>query len=144
MVSEADSLTTVASAMLNGGASCTLLSEPPLRVVTEPGLVRALAQGVRPEDKVAVIASENPSWVPPSASVAEAAALMASLEIRHLVVLDMSGRPRGLVSMEELFDLLVRSQDPMAHYARFADIMLHTTKKSVEHEEASGREPKAK
>jgi CBS domain-containing protein len=73
--------------------------------------------------------------------VAEAAALMASLGIRHLVVLDMSDRPRGLVSIEELFDVLVRSQDPIAHYARFADIMLHRTEKPVGHD-ASGRAPK--
>jgi CBS domain-containing protein len=143
MVSEADSLTTVASALIDGGASCALLHEPPLRVVTESGLVRALARGLHPEDGVAAIASENPSWAPPSASVAEAAALMASLGIRHLVVLDMSDRPRGLVSIEELFDVLVRSQDPMAHYARFADIMLHRTEKPTGHE-ASGRAPKRK
>jgi signal-transduction protein with cAMP-binding, CBS, and nucleotidyltransferase domain len=143
MVSEADSLATVASALLEGGASCALLNEPPLRLVTESGLVRALARGMRPEEEVAAMASENPNWAPPSASVAEAAALMASLGIRHLVVLDMTDRPRGLVSMEELFDVLVRSQDPMAYYARFADIMLHTTEKPVGRGE-SARAPKTK
>jgi signal-transduction protein with cAMP-binding, CBS, and nucleotidyltransferase domain len=143
MVSEADNLATVASALHEGGASCALLHEPPLRLVTESGLVRALARGMHPEDGVAAIASENPNWAPPSASVAEAAALMASLGIRHLVVLDMSDRPRGLVSMEELFDVLVRSQDPMAYYARFADIMLHTKEKPVGRA-ASAREPETK
>jgi signal-transduction protein with cAMP-binding, CBS, and nucleotidyltransferase domain len=143
VVSETDSLTRVASALLESNASCALLNEPPLRLVTESGLVRALARGVRPEDEVAAIAFENPNWVPPSASVAEAAALMASLGIRHLVVLDMTKRARGLVSMQELFDVLVRSQDPMAHYARFADIMLHTADKPFG-QEASGREQKGK
>jgi hypothetical protein len=51
---------------------------------------------------------------------------MVSLEIRHLVVLDISDRPSGVVSMAELFDVLVRSQEPMALYAKFADIMLHS------------------
>jgi hypothetical protein len=30
--------------------------------------------------------------------------------------------------MVELFDVLVRSQEPMALYAKFADIMLHSGK----------------
>ena len=87
---------------------------------------RALARGLRPEDEVAAVASEHPNWAPPSASVAEAAALMVSLGIRHLVVLDISERPSGVVSMAELFDVLVRSQEPMALYAKFADIMLRS------------------
>ena len=49
-----------------------------------------------------------------------------SLGIRHLVVLDISERPSGVVSMAELFDVLVRSQEPMALYAKFADIMLRS------------------
>ena len=80
---------------------------------------------MRPEDEIAAVASEHPNWAPPSASVAEAAALMVSLGIRHLVVLDITERPSGVVSMAELFNVLVRSQEPMALYARFADIMLH-------------------
>jgi hypothetical protein len=51
---------------------------------------------------------------------------MVSLGIRHLVVLDIADRPSGVVSMAELFDVLVRSQEPMALYAKFADIMLHS------------------
>ncbi|HXZ61424.1 MAG TPA: CBS domain-containing protein [Acidimicrobiales bacterium] len=125
IVSGKDSLASVASAMVTAGVSCAILSEPPLRVVTEFDLTRGLALGLRPEDEVAPIASENPNWAPPSASVAEAAALMVSLGIRHLVVLDISERPSGVVSMAQLFDVLVRTQEPMALYAKFADIMLH-------------------
>ncbi len=125
MVSASDTMAAVAAAMVSDGVSCAILSEPPLRVVTEFDLTRALARGGRPEDAVADIASENPNWAPPSASVAEAAALMVSLGIRHLVVVDISDRPSGVISMAELFDVLVRSQEPMALYAKFADIMLH-------------------
>jgi len=124
-VSASDSLATVAAAMVRGGVSCAILEEAPLRVVTELDLVRGLAQGLRPEDEIAAVASEHPNWAPPSASVAEAAALMVSLGIRHLVVLDITERPSGVVSMAELFNVLVRSQEPMALYAKFADIMLH-------------------
>jgi CBS domain-containing protein len=122
VVSADDTLSQVASAMERDGVSCAILEEQPLRVVTEFDLTRALAQGLGPEDSVAAIASAHPRWAPPSASVAEAAALMVSLGIRHLVVLD---RPSGLVSMAELFGVIVRSQEPMALYAKFADIMLH-------------------
>ena len=126
VVSAEDTLRHVASAMERDGVSCAILEEPPLRVVTEFDLTRGLAQGLGPEDSVATIASAHPSWAPPSASVAEAAALMVSLGIRHLVVLDISDRPSGLVSMAEIFDVIVRSQEPMALYAKFADIMLHS------------------
>ncbi len=117
MVSGSDTMATVAAAMVRDGVSCAILEEPPLRVVTEFDLARGLAQGLRPEDGIAAAASGNPNWAPPSASVAEAAALMVSLGIRHLVVLDITERPSGVVSMAELFDVLVRSQEPMALYA---------------------------
>ena len=124
-VSSRASLASVAGALVAAGVSCAVLEEPPLRVVTEFDLARGLAKGLGPEDEVAAVASEHPNWAPPSASVAEAAALMVSLGIRHLLVLDITERPRGVISMADLFDVLVRSQEPMALYARFADIMLH-------------------
>ena len=126
VVSASDTVAIVAAALVRDGVSCAILEEPPLRVVTEFDLVRGLARGSRPEDEIATVASEHPNWAPPSASVAEAAALMVSLGIRHLVVLDTTERPSGVVSMTELFDVLVRSQEPMALYANFADIMLHS------------------
>ena len=75
-------------------------------------LARALARGRRPEDAVADIASENPDWAPPSASVAEAAALMVSLGIRRLVVVDISGRPSRRHLDGRADDFL---SDPRAH-----------------------------
>src|SRR3974390_3435945 len=113
VVSARDSLAIVAAAMVNAGVSCAIVEEPPLRVVTEFDLTRALAEGLRPDEEIAKIASENPNWAPPSASVAEAAALMVSLGIRHLVVLDISDRPAGGISMAELFDVLGGSTEPM-------------------------------
>jgi CBS domain-containing protein len=128
VVSASDTVAIVAAALVRDGVSCAILEESPLRVVTEFDLVRGLARVSRPEDEIATVASEHPNWAPPSASVAEAAALMVSLDIRHLVMLDMTERPSGVVSMAELFDVLVRSQEPMALYAKFADIMLHSGK----------------
>jgi CBS domain-containing protein len=126
-VSAAETLAGVATAMVRDEVSCVILEELPLRIVTELDLVRGLGRGGRPDDAVATVASAHPTWAPPSASVAEAAALMVSLGIRHLVVVDLAERPSGIVSMAELFDVLVRSQEPMALYAKFADIMLHGT-----------------
>ena len=126
VVSASDTVAIVAAALVRDGVSCAILEESPLRVVTDFDLVRGLARGSRPEDEIATVATEHPNWAPPSASVAEAAALMVSLGIRHLVVLDATERPSGVVSMAELFDVLVRSQEPMALYAKFADIMLHS------------------
>jgi signal-transduction protein with cAMP-binding, CBS, and nucleotidyltransferase domain len=126
VVSASDTIANVATALVRDGVSCAILEESPLRVVTEFDLVRGLARGSRPEDEIATVASEHPNWAPPSATLAEAAALMVSLGIRHLVVLDMTERPSGVVSMAELFDVLVRSQELMALYAKFADIMLHS------------------
>jgi CBS domain-containing protein len=127
-----DSLAAVATTMVRDEVSCAIVEESPLRVVTEFDIVKGLSEGHRPEDEVGTVASEHPNWAPPSASVAEAAALMVSLGIHHLVVIDPSERPSGLVSMAELFDVLVRSQEPMALYAKFADIMLRSRRETAQ------------
>ena len=51
---------------------------------------------------------------------------MVNLGIRHLVVLDPAQHPLGIVSMSELFSVLVRAQEPMVHYASFANILLRS------------------
>ncbi len=119
-VSETDTLQLVASSFLRDAVSCAVLVEPPLRVVTERDLSGAWAEGHDAEDVVAEVATAHPYWSPVSASVAEAAGLMVSLGIRHLVVLDLSGKPTGIVSMSELFSVLVRAQEPMSFYESFA------------------------
>ena len=48
MVSGADTLSQVASALVRDGVSCAILDEQPLRVVTEFDLARALAEGEAP------------------------------------------------------------------------------------------------
>ena len=93
VVAESDSLVDVASSLLEDGVSCAVLEEPPLRVVTEYDLAGAWANVCSPSDEVASIATVNPCWAPASASIAEAAALMVNLGIRHLVVLDPAQHP---------------------------------------------------
>jgi signal-transduction protein with cAMP-binding, CBS, and nucleotidyltransferase domain len=123
VVSESDSLEFVATTFLSRGNSCAVLDEQPLRVVTERDLVAAWAQGRSAQDNVGLISSDNPYWATVETTVAEAAAFMMRVGIRHLVVLDVDGRPIGVVSMIELFSILVHSQEPMAIHASFASFM---------------------
>lgn len=51
---------------------------------------------------------------------------MVDLGVRHLVVLDLAERPVGIVSMSELFSVLIRAQEPIVHYSSFADIFLRS------------------
>ena len=125
IVSESESLGVVARIFLDAATSCVVLDEPPLRVVTERDLVGAWAQGRSVHDQIGSVATVNPYWAPVTASVSEAAALMVRLGIRHLVVVDIAGRPIGVVSMAELFSVLVHSQEHMALYAGFVDLMVH-------------------
>jgi CBS domain-containing protein len=128
IVSESDSLEFVAKTFLNRSTSCAVLDEPPLRVVTERDLAAAWAQGRSARDPVGLIASNHPYWTPLETTVAEAAGAMMELGIRHLVVVDIDGRPTGVVSMIELFSILVHSQEPMALYASFASFMTRGTR----------------
>ena len=125
-VSESDTLQAAAASFLRDAVSCAVLVEPPLRVVTEHDLSGAWADGHDVEDEVAQVATAHPYWAPVSASIAEAAALMVSLDIRHLVVLDLSGQPTGIVSMSELFCVLVQAQDPMSFYESFAAFVIRS------------------
>jgi len=123
-VGESDSLAVVAQAFLDRRVSCAVLREPPLRVVTERDLAEAWADGRSADDEVGVVATTDPCWVPDTTRVVETAAEMIKLGVRHLVVLDVTGRPTGIVSMVELVSALVQGQEPSALYASFASVML--------------------
>ena len=127
IVSEQDSLESVAQTFLEHGTSCAVLDESPLRVVTERDFAAAWSQKRSVTDSVRLIASGNPYWASLETTVAEAATLMIELGIRHLVVVDADGRPTGVVSMTELFSILVHSQEPLALYASFASFMTRGT-----------------
>jgi signal-transduction protein with cAMP-binding, CBS, and nucleotidyltransferase domain len=123
IVSESESLAGVAATMRDRQVSCVLLSEPPLRVVTEHDFTVAWAERREGGDEVADIATGHPYWAPASLSVAEAAAMMVTTGIRHLVVVDNAGTPIGVISMAELFGVLVRAQEPASLYASFAAVL---------------------
>ena len=78
-------------------------------IITERDLVRAIADGVNPQQARAdVVMSSNPSTVSPDEDVAVVAVKMMRLGIRHLPVVDDKGDPIGLLSARELIAVLDR------------------------------------
>lgn len=125
VVSEHDSLRTVALRLAAEHCSCALLAEAPLRVVTERDLALAWAEQRGPDGgEVGPLATERPYWVRTTASVVDAAALMLDAGVHHLLVVDEQAVPVGVVSMTDLLRALVASQDPATVYASFAAILL--------------------
>ena len=126
VVSESDGVASVARTMLDRRVSCAVLAERPLRVVTEHDLARAWALERTGDDEIAAVATSHPYWAAASTTVAEAAAMMVHLGVRHLVVVDDADRPIGVVTMTELFSVLVQSREPAQLYRGFAAVLLQS------------------
>jgi signal-transduction protein with cAMP-binding, CBS, and nucleotidyltransferase domain len=138
VVSEADTLVEVAQLMSCPNVSCVLIREPPLRIVTEYDLVRAWAIGCSADDEVAKIATSHPYWIPVSTTPAAAAAAMINLGIQHLVVLDVSNVPLGVISMPTLFSALVQGQEPALLYTSLATVLVRLEELSASGESRPG------
>jgi len=80
-----------------------------LGIITERDLVRAIADGVDPQQaKADVIMSADPATVTADEEVAVVALKMMTLGIRHLPVVDQDGSPIGLISARDLVAVLER------------------------------------
>jgi CBS domain-containing protein len=80
-----------------------------LGIITERDLVRAIADGVDPQQaKADVIMSADPATVTADEEVAVVALKMMRLGIRHLPVVDQDGSPIGLISARDLVAVLER------------------------------------
>jgi CBS domain-containing protein len=80
-----------------------------LGIITERDLVRAIADGVDPQQAEAdVIMSADPATVTADEEVAVVALKMMRLGIRHLPVVDQDGSPIGLISARDLVAVLER------------------------------------
>jgi len=78
-----------------------------LGIITERDLVRAIADGLNPQQARAdVIMSAGPATVTGDEEVAVVAVKMMRLGIRHLPVVDQQGKPVGLISARDLVSLL--------------------------------------
>jgi len=78
-----------------------------LGIITERDLVRAIADGLNPQQaKADVIMSADPATVTGDEEVAVVAVKMMRLGIRHLPVVDQQGKPVGLISARDLVAVL--------------------------------------
>jgi CBS domain-containing protein len=103
------SLAEVAKRMRRDDAdSAAVMSEGRLLgIITERDLVRAIADGVNPQQANAeVVMSADPATVTADEEVAVVAVKMMRLGIRHLPVVDQQGKAVGLISARDLVAML--------------------------------------
>lgn len=80
----------------------------PRKFVSERDLARGLARGLGPADPVETVATKGPVWATTSTTLGEAAEMMVQHEIRHLLVLTAGGEAAGVLSMRDVFPVLLR------------------------------------
>lgn len=72
-------------------------------LLTERDIVyRVVAEARPPDTRVSEVMTVGVVTIKPEAPISEAARLMISMGIRHLVVVDEAGRPVGVVSLRDL------------------------------------------
>ena len=101
------SLRETAERLRKADVSSALVGDSQRDIVTERDLTHALAEGHGPDDPVEAIEERTPIWAVTSSHVIDAAEMMLRHEIRHLIVLRPDGRAAGVISMREIFSLLV-------------------------------------
>jgi signal-transduction protein with cAMP-binding, CBS, and nucleotidyltransferase domain len=101
----------VAARMRSEDVSSVVIDTEPPSIITERDLTRALAEGIEPSESVMRVATRAPVWVPPTTTVVHAAATMVQVGMRHMLVLASTGEPVGVLSMRDLFEILLRSYD---------------------------------
>jgi CBS domain-containing protein len=80
-------------------------------IITERDLVRAIADGVNPKQATAeVVMTPSPATVGADEDINVVAMKMMTLGIRHLPVVDVDGRPIGLLSARNLVAVLDRAK----------------------------------
>ena len=104
------SLREVASRLEKANVSCALVETHglPREFVSERDLARGLAKGRGPTDTVETVATRGPVWATTTTTLGEAADMMVEHEIRHLLVLSAEGEAVGVLSMRDVFPILLR------------------------------------
>jgi CBS domain-containing protein len=76
----------------------------PIGIVTERDLVYVVARALTPDTPAWMVMTENPVVINENTQVTEAMEKMRELNIRHLPVVDASGRLVGMVSIRDIID----------------------------------------
>jgi CBS domain-containing protein len=108
------SIAEVARQMRKGDSdSAVVMSEGRLvGIITERDLVRAIADGVDPQEaRAEVVMTADPATVEADEDIAMVAVKMTRLGVRHLPVVNKAGKPVGLVSARNLVSVLERKAD---------------------------------
>ena len=81
-------------------------------IITEKDLVRAIADGVDPQQaRAELLMTADPATVDADEDVSVVAVKMMRLGVRHLPVVDKAGKPVGLVSARNLVTMLDREAE---------------------------------
>ncbi len=76
----------------------------PIGIVTERDMVYVVARALTPDTPAWMVMTENPIVINENALVTEAMEKMRELNIRHLPVVDASGKLVGMVSFRDIID----------------------------------------
>ena len=77
-------------------------------IVTEHDLVYACSEGWKPEVTQAwEVMTENPITVTPDTEIIEVIKKMRNANVRHIPVVDESGKPVGMISIRDLVDFVL-------------------------------------
>jgi len=106
-VPEGARLGEVAKRLREEEVSSVLVGESPREIITERDLTRALAEGMGSDDPIGAITERTAVWATTTSHVIDAARMMLHHEIRHLIVLAPDGTAAGVISMRDIFSLLL-------------------------------------
>ena len=96
-----------ASMLREANVSSALVGDSQRDIVTERDLTRALAEGWGPQAPLDAFEERTPIWATTTTHVIDAAEMMLHHEVRHLIVLGIDGKAVGVVSMRDIFSMLV-------------------------------------
>jgi CBS domain-containing protein len=111
-VSGSATLREVAGMMEDADTSCVLVGARP-GLVTEHDLAGALAAGLGPNSAVEQVATKAPVWATTATTLIDAISMMVENRIRHLLVLNPQGEPRGVLSLSTAMRVLLDITTPL-------------------------------